>query len=525
MLAAVALLAAMSAQAGDDDIIIIEDDDDIIVIEDEDEGADTAPAAGEAPAVSGALGRLWETWHLATDFDLAGVLQLTDPEDGPWRALGSVAVETWLLPAPALQLYANGFGRLALDATSTGARVQPFADIYEAYAKVSLTTGSIHLGRVVVPWGRTQVAALGDRVNAPDLRRGPVFPEPGRQVQPAWGAWLRTSLGAVGVEGVAFFAYEPPKGSLAASNQGGVRPGRYQLALVRSPILNGTRVDLEDASAFDDRYPLAESAVLGARAKRRVGELDLGGTMLWTYDDTPTLRLSDDVRRFLARDALEAMGVDPGDLPSSPCASPTGIASSSCIGGSGTIAHERTALVTADASWGLGIVILRAEVLAHPALFGTPGKAALLVHPEDGLSSSRLGHYGASLAVEGAVGDWVSGSLELFDLWWNDVPAGHRLYGVESLDSDASSQRTVHRLAVGLGLAGALWQDRVRWRLRGEGGLLQPDVLATAEVRYRLPILNLYVGGRSDVFTGVAGSPGWMRQKGTLVGLFVGEGA
>jgi hypothetical protein len=79
-------------------------------------------------------------------------------------------------------------------------------------------------------------------------------------------------------------------------------------------------------------------------------------------------------------------------MDEAPCAATDGTSSSSCIGGSGTIAHERTTLVTADASWGLGIVILRAEVLAHPALFGTPGKAALLVHPEEGLSSARLGH-------------------------------------------------------------------------------------------------------------------------------------
>ncbi len=533
LVAAALACAAPQGPADDDIIIIIEDeepavgagvsrsDDDIIVVEEE---GGSAPA--EDPHATGALGRLWETWHFAADSQLSGMLQLTDAADGPWRLLGDVSFETWILPAPALQLYANGFGRLALDGAPSAVRLQPFADIYEAYAKLSLSAGSVHLGRIVVPWGRTQVAALGDRVNAPDLRRGPSFPDAGRQVQPAWGAWVRTSLGAVAVQGVAIVAYEPPKGSLAASNQGGTRPGRYQLAIVRSPVIDDVLLDVEDAAKLDDEYRLAESAVLGFHAKRRLGDLDLGGSFLWGFDDTPTLHVSKDVARFLARDALLAMGVDAADLPTSPCDTfVEGRADAACVGGPGSVVHGRSALVTADASWGLGIVILKAEVLAHPALFGLPGKGTLLVHPETGLSSARLGHYGAALAVEGAFGDWFQGSVEMFDLWWNDVPPGERLYGVESLDSDASTLRTVHRLAVGAGLAGALWQDRVRWRVRGEGGILQPDVLMTAEMRYRLPVLNLYVGGRTDLFGGVAGSPGWMREKGSLIGVFVGEGA
>ena len=74
-------------------------------------------------------------------------------------------------------------------------------------------------------------------------------------------------------------------------------------------------------------------------------------------------------------------------------------------------------------------------------------------------------------------------------------------------------------------LGGLLFGERVRWRLRGEAGLLQPDVLLSGEVRYRLPVFDLYIGGRGDVFTGLPGSPGWMRQDASLVGVFLGEGA
>jgi hypothetical protein len=99
------------------------------------------------------------------------------------------------------------------------------------------------------------------------------------------------------------------------------------------------------------------------------------------------------------------------------------------------------------------------------------------------------------------------------------------LYGVELLADDISNDRTVHRFAGALRLGGTVLSERVTWRLQGEAGILQRDVLASAEVRVRLPLFNLYVGGRTDAFFGLQGSPGWMRQDASLIGVFVGEGA
>lgn len=507
-----------AAPAGDE-IIVIEEEapaaaggDEIIIIEDE--GAEPREPT---PRVTGALGRLWETWHVGGDSDLLGALQAVDPADASWRLLGSFWVESSLLPVPNLSLHGNGFARLAVDATPNG-RVVPLADLYEVYGKVNVDRATVTAGRIVVPWGRTQGAALGDRVSPGDLRRGPPFPDPVRQKQPAWGATVRGSLGPVGLEGVLLAQYEPTEGSLAAANQGGVRIARYQTALVRSPWRAGGLLAEDDTAALGTPYELARSATLAARASRRLGDVDLGASMVWGFDETPTLHLRPDVARALT---AELQGLHPGstiELPSS-CSRPD----LACVGGTGTVEHGRQTSFSVDASWGLGIVILRAEALAIPDLGGLGGKRALLVDDE-GLKSARVSQFAAALAAEGGIGDWLDGSVEIFDVAWAGVPADAQLWGVELLGDPPPDKRAVHRLASALSLGGSLLGERVSWKLRGEAGVLQPDVLMSAELRYRLPAFGLYVGGRGDLYAGMTGSPGWMRQDASMIGVFVGEG-
>jgi hypothetical protein len=519
------LVAALAGAMGsDDDAPIVIDEtpvpgsagapgaaeDPIIILSDSD-----APTVAPRP-VGGALGRLWESWHVAADSQLFGAAQLAPADDGVFRGLASLWLESWLLPAPNLSLYANGFGRVAIDA-APGGRLVPFADFYEAYAKVNVDRAAITLGRLVVPWGRTQGAALGDRVSPPDLRRGEVFPDAAKLKQPAWGVGLRTSLGSVGVEGIALAQYEPTEGSLAASHQGGVRIAHYQTALVRSPPRAGGLLNDDDTTLLQEDYPLISSGVAGARAWRRVGDFDVSGSLVFGRDETPTLHLSPDVARALAAEALRERGAVVKDP--SPCSGAPGLA---CVGGAGTIGHDRTTSVSFDVSWGLGVVIVRGEAVLYPQPLG--GRSSILMD-EQGLRSERLSQYGAVLAVEGALGDSFDGSLELFDIAWQGVPDHSLLYGVELFSADTAAERVVHRLAGAAALGGKLFSERVHWRLHGEAGILQPDVDASLELRYRLPVFNLYVGGRGDAFFGLAGSPGWMRQDASLVGIFLGEGS
>jgi hypothetical protein len=521
------LAPCRSAAASDEAAAAVDDDDAIIIVDDDaaltgdtliilDEGERAAPTPSEAP--TGPLGRVWDAWHVALDSEVFFAAQLTDPDNGALRALGSVVLESWLLPAPNLSFYGTGFARLAWDSTPTG-RVVPFADLYELYAKITLDRATVQLGRLVVPWGRTLAASFGDRLHPPDLRRGPSFPDPALQKQPQQGVQVKGSVGVVGVEAVGFVSYEPSEGALTAANQGGVRIGRYQTALARSPTLAGGLLDNDDTSPIRPTPRLVQPTA-AARAWRRIGELDVTASVAWHFDETPTVHLADDVARVIGAEGLALRGL-PAGPPLVVCDTPGGV---SCLG-PGALAHGQTTSVAVDVSWGLGLVVARAETALYPRVGLLPGKTALILD-EGGVRSIQVGASTSALAVEGQLGPAIDGSLELLHVAWVGVPATARLWGVEVLDGDATSDagpRTVHRLAAAAHLGGALWDERVQWRLRGEAGLVQLDVLASAEVRYRLPIFDLYVGARGNAFAGRPGSPGWMRQEATQIGVFVGE--
>ncbi len=510
-----------SPAQGDDDAIVISDDDDAIVVNDDDPvivlGGDDAPMP-TARVASGPLGRVWDAWHVAIDSEVVASAQRTTADNGPFRLLGSLWLESWLLPAPNLSFYGNAVGRLAWDATPEG-RVTAFVDVYELYAKISLERATVQLGRLVVPWGRTQAVGFGDRLQPSDLRRGGRFPEPARQKQPQLGVQVKGALDVVGVEAVAFFTYEPTEGPMNATNQGGVRLGRYQTALVRSSAAAFGLLGDEDTSALRPLQDQAEPT-LALRAWRRLGEIDVTGSVAWHLDDTATLKLAPEVQRALANEAFIALGTT---AATAPC---NGSTSLSCLGTNGALSSNRTTSVALDASWGLGLIVARAEGVWYPKVGREGGKTALVVD-DTGLHSVQVQHAAIAVAAEGQLGPFVDGSLELFDVVYGDVPAGARLWGVEVFDAatDVSTSRMVHRLALGAALGGALLDERVTWRVRGEAGLLQQDVLASGEVRYLLPVFDLYVGARADLFAGRAGTPGWMREGASSLGVFLGEGS
>ncbi|MFZ9890180.1 MAG: hypothetical protein ACO3JL_22000, partial [Myxococcota bacterium] len=177
-----------------DELVLLEDDDEELLIIEEESESPMAPAV-ESP-VTGALGRLWEAWHIGIDSRADLRLQAVGPDDGIVRGTAGVDLETWLLPAPNLSFYANGLARAWLDADDDGGELLSFVDVYEAYGKVNLPMGAVQLGRLIVPFGKTAASAFGDRVNLPDHRRGwEPFPVVARGRQPQWGAWTRGSFG------------------------------------------------------------------------------------------------------------------------------------------------------------------------------------------------------------------------------------------------------------------------------------------------------------------------------------------
>jgi hypothetical protein len=497
---------ASMADKEDDEIILIDDgedqgeglieidgEDDLIIVLDEETPLSDATAPRQ---VSGALGSLWEALHVGADWRVLLNGQQVAVADRPLRSRG----DGW---------------------------IESFADFYEAYAKISAPQASVLLGRLVIPWGHTQVAALGDRLNPPDHRRGPQLPVGVAGRQPQWGAWLKTSLGSMAVEAVALFNHEPTQGGLAASEQGGIRLGHHQGALVRSPARAGGLLAQPQRGALEEGMPLGESGSLGLRARQRVGDFDLGGSAVLSHDPVPTLKLDPALARYLGAESIRRAFPEQSTAPIPwPC--PGGAFGAqetleTCFSQGASLTHAKTTSFTLDGVWGLGLVILKGEVLAQPRLGQFGGKTAHLLSVQ-GLHSMPVNHYGASLAAEGALGDWLGGSLEVYDRVWEGIPANSTLHGIEPFGENVGVRRTVHRLAAGAALTGMALDDRLIWHLRGEGGLLQGDVLMGADVRYRIPFFNLYVGGQGNLFTGNMGSPGWFFQEASYVGVYLGEG-
>ncbi len=501
---------------GDDDTLIIEgDDDEIIILDDE------SPTP-ELPAVSGALGRLWEALYVSVAAEGQFYGQWTAIEDGPLRVLGSSGFESWLLPTQNLSLYARGFARLAFDGAPENFRFVPVVDLYESYAKINAEVGSVQLGRLVAPWGGTRVAALGDRLNPPDHRRSVItFPDAVQNRQPQWGALLKTSLGSVVLEGVLFTLYEPTEGSLAASNQAGVRAARYQTALVRSPARAGGLFAYDTRENLYQNLSLLDSTTLAVRARRRVGELKIGGSAVIGLDEVPTLQFSPAMARYLGDSAL-------GKPVAAPPCNPGDVASNADCFGRNTLRHNRSASLAADVEWGFGIVTLKAEAMINPRMGFVPGKTALVIDDAEGLKSVQVSQYGGAVAMETGYGEWFEGSVELFGLGWVGVPTGSVLWGVEALSGPLPYSRIipgfVPRAGLGVSVGGSVFDQALTWRLRGEAGLVPIDILMSGEVRYQLPILKLYVGTRGNIFAGLPGSPGWMRQDASMIGLFMGWG-
>lgn len=497
----------------DDDVVVIDDDDDVIIIDD---GEDVAPEP--ARRVSGPLGYLWESLHLAITFGASARAQ--QARDAlHYRSINGAWLESWVLPARNLSFSLNAFGRVASAADLQAPGWTVYGDVYEATAKVSLPVGAVQIGRLVVPWGRTRLLAFGDRLNPSDFRQGPSYLDTAWGKQPQLGATFRTSLGSVGLEGAWLATFEPSEGPLTADRIGGRRLGQYHVALARDAASAGGLLDFSERALLGGTGEFARSSVLGVKARQRFGDVDIGASVVWGYDPTPRLGFSPATGGAIAAESLElAFGSGP---IVSPCASASSLRGSAACLGQDAFQFDRAVTAAFDATLGLGLVILKSEVLLQPAANGWGGKNTWLLS-RDGLYSARLDQFSGVMAIEGALGQWLSGSVELFDVMWTGVPAGSYVYAVEPFAYAADDERTVHRFGLALGLEGA--GERLAWRMRGEGGFFQGDVMVNLDVRYRVPFLELPLGVKGSVYGGPEGSPGWFSERASYVGLYLGEG-
>jgi len=380
---------------------------------------------------------------------------------------------------PELNVSVSAFGRVPITAGTP--HVDAFVDLYDTYIKLKQPSFTFSLGYLRTPWIVMKGAALNDRVNPVDYRRGVDFAKDGAGRIPQWGLQVSGRLNGWTLEGIYHFWHRPNPASFVAALQDGVQIGHYQGALAATPQ---DLAALFPGGIAQATLPWFSEPTVAIAARKEFGNVDTGLNMVWGFDEVPEV----------------------------------GISSSTMTT---AINAHRSLSFGADVSTSLGVVILKAEAVLTPRLDDKTGKSTLLRNGAQ-VSSASLTSAQGGISVEGVYGDLINGSIELIETAWFDVPSQAIVYSIEDASAASSSSRIANRLALAFVFDGKLFENAFLWALRGEFGLLRPDLLSTVSLRHDFGDTGFSVGAYANLFFGVDQSPGGFRNAATECGLSFG---
>lgn len=463
----------------------------------------------------------WEDYFfLKADLLFYGNYKLVNSNPMPVEKLASINAALGYEPNDYLSLRLNVAGVLPLNfslenlAAYSNYAFNPYLRVGDSYLKINAKTFSVWMGYLIIPWSNNNGSMILNRLNPVDYRPGLNFSAMSQALQPQWGLYFQTSAFKFNLDLVFLAQYSPSKGSLVAANQGNVQIAHYQNAFLRNA---GSWEEL----AYFNRSELWSTAelispALALRLRRPVSDtVDVGVEAFWGFNEVPSLNLPASVAGAFGKAYF-----DDSAVLSNACDYYNADIFSQCLGGQGALSYQRYAGFGFDVRANLGAVVLKGEHLAEPRLGEWGGKTTVLVSREN-MRTAQLPFMAASFAVDAEYGDLFSGSLELIDSIWFDVPAGEYVLGVESLKANVDTKRNLHRLAIAVVFNSAFFDQWLLFNLKGELGLTQPDILAHVSFSHVWDKIGLETGLYSDVFWGIAGSPGWFRSGATSLGVFL----
>ena len=255
----------------------------------------------------------------------------------------------------------------------------------------------LQLGKQMVPWGLTQVFALGDRLQPAYRTPGVALLEPVKGSEPLWGVSLRSQLSIFSSEFVVMMPWNAERNYLNTSAQGHYQLGRYQEGLNRGDA----RVTGDRFSAYMAESSALDQLALGFRLEGQVDEVTLGGSVVWGPDQTPML-----MQNELAYAPLMQSLHPSFDGPS--------CATALCAVPAHTDLFRRTKVgsVALEGTWSLGLAIFKLEWLHYLAELPQLGKVIWL-WGDSGLTATQGALDAMVIAVESGLGEWVEGSLEV----------------------------------------------------------------------------------------------------------------
>ncbi|MFH1810833.1 MAG: hypothetical protein ABIJ09_18970 [Pseudomonadota bacterium] len=508
----------LPVHAQDDDIIQILDEDeplpgassgeDLIIIEDDGDGLAAASATSQhmpALAMRGILPLAAEYIAVSGLVVGRGAAQLTLSSAGdPWRGLAEGRFGVDLKPRNPWRAHVDawlrGQGRAALPARDALDGVTPRfddqtfgsaarAELGEAYLGLRVPKGSLTVGRQVFAWSRSELARLGDVFNPPDQRAGLLFPAADDGRLPVMAVSGRVIIDRIALSAALAPWLELPRVPFFASDVAALLPTQGGLALAPAPELLGLpqlgRVYMDQREAVIGPRRDLSTAELALRVTGSAGGVDLGAQIFVGYDRMPVLLLDPGMARALgvANDGVINQGLRTalGEL----CAQPNRAGGCLGLGSLLALEYQRTVVGQIDGATTVGPAVLKIELAAAPQGDPLPGSVVHVIDERTrALSSTRLTRLALAVALESGYGEWVQGGLELVDTAYLNVPPQVRVARVEPVDTSVDYERTVHRLALGLAVHGALFDRDLLWRLSALASPLQRDFAVAPRVSY-----------------------------------------
>jgi hypothetical protein len=393
-----------------------------------------------------------------------------------YPALGMASLLAVYQPLPELTVNVSAFGRVPVQ--SGPVHVDAFVALDDSYIKLKQPSFTFSLGYLRTPWIVLRGSAVNDRINPVDYRRGLDFAKDGAGRLPEWGLQLTGRVHGVSLEGIYHFWHRLNPASYVAALQDGVQIGHYQGALAGTPQELATLVPLP---IVERELPWFSEPTIALAARKEFGDVQTGLNFVWGFSEVPMLSTSTTTQTIVAL-------------------------------------QRRALSLGAEVAASLGVVILKAEAVVTPKLDDSTGKMTVIGSGAT-LNTQVLTGATAAVGVEGEYGDSLSASLELLETAWFNVPPLGYVYAVENADAASSDYRFAQRLALAFVLDGKLFDSFLAWSLRGEFGLMRPDLLSTVNLRHDFADTGFSIGAYANLFFGVDGSPGALRKSATECGL------
>jgi len=427
-----------------------------------------------------------ERWLVGANIEIRPYYQAIESQLDPWRSFGTARLNTELNFLPDIEILVAPFMRIPFKSKNPWESCdklpaqRAFVSLDDSFLKVKAEHLQVRFGYLVIPWSVSKASQLNNRLNPIDYRLGPDYPLFEQGKMPQWGSVATFIMEPFTIEALVLFHHDASLGSLIASEQGGVRIGRYQGAFFPTQLNMHGEGWLKSRSELHEELPFFDTPSAGLGLKFNIAHMDIGVNGAWHFDEVPSLTADNHLH------------------------------------------YSHTATFALSVIYDLEEVIFKAEALIQPIMGSFGGKPTLFLAPDHSIYSQSSSFYALSLAVDAVYSHWISASLEIFDmLWWCVSSQGHML-GLEPLRARVTERDFFNRLALGIVASGVIPWTVLSWNIRGEIGLSQLDFLGQAELRYNLLPSPAYLGLNGTLFDGIPGGPGWFRKKASKAGIFFG---